>query len=966
MKRLITFSLITGFFLSSFAPGKSQIQQAQLENGLQVLVLPDTSTNKAYGVLLVHAGSKHDPSDNTGLAHYLEHMLFKGNQKIGSLDWKQEQPLLDSIEGLYEQLGTLSETGDNQRGTILTTINQLSQEAAAFSDDMEYPNLITQLGGDYVNAMTGADFTAYFSSFAKSQIYKWLHLYATAFETPSFRGFQSELEVVYEERNRYADNLVGVLLDKVLQNIFPNHPYGKQSTIGTVEHLKSPSIRAAKAFFRNYYVPNNMTLALSGDFDLDKLLPALNASFGRMKSASVPQTNLAPVKPFKGAEYRNIDLSWWSFLQVGVLTYRTVPPKHPDFRKLELVQALLTNEFQTGLLDELVSEGKLLVAMSIQAPLKEHGLLGCGFVPHWSLFSSNFDEASQNVLQKLSDLKAGNFSDTLFQQVKQSLIKANALQQETAQSKLWAVMSQVALGQQVQTHQMYKHQLEQLTKGEVLEVARRYISEDYMLQELEIGFPLETGAKKIEKPNLSPIKAANEGVRSAFSRSLDTVAEASQNLKKVDFERDVENSVIRDGLELSTVPNAQNDYFSLKLVMQADRADQQKLQVLAPLMQYAYTEKLSLSEKNKRLAELNLSLSFKQVGANFVVEAVAPESSFEQCVDLLVSLLQSPQVSEASRQLFYQQLNTSREVEENTPAGVQAMLEEYVLYGSESRYLKRWSMDEVADFELSLLGDVMRSNISRTPGHVFYVGKKQTNEVRKTLQSLPLYPLFKKKSDRVRIPKHWESSHIFLVNKPGMLQTKLFVRTDSIPYDPNQSVVAQVFNYYFGGYFGSLLFRDIRKDKSLAYEVHSRLSTPMEVSGVRHLTVQLGTQRDKMPEALESLLPYFEKLPLRPSYLENIKQTLTNAWATQLPSMRQLPEYVYRKRAQGYVKNPIQTQLNELQQLGIKEIESFYNQYIKKSHLNLGVVGDIDYIDVNQFPSSYIFQELSIDELRTE
>ncbi len=241
-----------------------------LKNGLTVYMSVNKAEPRIYTSIAVRAGSKNDPADATGLAHYLEHMLFKGTDKYGSLDYEKEKKLLDKVENLYEKYR--STTDEEKRKEIYREIDKTSGEAAKYAIANEYDKMLSAIGAKGTNAYTSFEQTVYINDIPANQLETWLKIEGERFRNPVLRLFHTELEAVYEEKNISLDSDRRAIFFGLLDKLFPVHNYGQQTTIGTINHLKNPSIKKIKEYYSNYYVPNNMALCISGDFDPDQAI----------------------------------------------------------------------------------------------------------------------------------------------------------------------------------------------------------------------------------------------------------------------------------------------------------------------------------------------------------------------------------------------------------------------------------------------------------------------------------------------------------------------------------------------------------------------------------------------------------------------------------------------------------------------------------------------------------------------
>ena len=206
-----------------------------LKNGLTVILSPTNKEPRIQCYVAVRAGSKTDPATNTGLAHYLEHMLFKGTDKYGSLDWDKEKVELEKIDALYEKYNQTKDPA--QRKEIYKEIDRVSGIASKYAIANEYDKMLSAMGAQGTNAFTSFEQTVYTDDVPANALDKYIAVQAERFRNPVLRLFHTELEAVYEEKNRSLDSDGSLVFETLLSNVFKKHNYGQQTTIGTVEHL---------------------------------------------------------------------------------------------------------------------------------------------------------------------------------------------------------------------------------------------------------------------------------------------------------------------------------------------------------------------------------------------------------------------------------------------------------------------------------------------------------------------------------------------------------------------------------------------------------------------------------------------------------------------------------------------------------------------------------------------------------
>src|SRR5215471_1182905 len=222
----------------------------QLDNGLTVYLTENHESPRFEAQIAVRAGSKNDPAETTGLAHYLEHLLFKGTTHLGTTDYEKEKPHLDRITELYEQ--HFHETDPEKRKKIYEEINKETQLASQYEIPNEMDKLYKSMGEVGLNAHTWHEETVYQVNLPANRLEQWAFIESERFQHPIFRLFQPELEIVYEEKNRTLDNKDEIVSDAVNKLLFKKHPYGQQTTIGEVEHLKNPSLNNVIDFYKKY------------------------------------------------------------------------------------------------------------------------------------------------------------------------------------------------------------------------------------------------------------------------------------------------------------------------------------------------------------------------------------------------------------------------------------------------------------------------------------------------------------------------------------------------------------------------------------------------------------------------------------------------------------------------------------------------------------------------------------------
>ena len=281
--RILLFYLLTFLPLSlsakdyKYATVPGDLMQTRiytLDNGLKVYISVNQEKPRIQTFIAVRTGSKNDPSETTGLAHYLEHLMFKGTKQFGTNNPQAEAPLLDEIEKRYEEYRLV--TDPELRRQKYHEIDSISQLAAQYFIPNEYDKLMAAIGAEGSNAYTSNDVTCYTEDIPSNEVENWAKIQSDRFKNMVIRGFHTELEAVYEEYNIGLSSDQRKLFYTISKMLWPNHPYGTQTTIGTQEHLKNPSIVNIKNYFNKWYVPNNVAICMAGDLDPEKAIALID------------------------------------------------------------------------------------------------------------------------------------------------------------------------------------------------------------------------------------------------------------------------------------------------------------------------------------------------------------------------------------------------------------------------------------------------------------------------------------------------------------------------------------------------------------------------------------------------------------------------------------------------------------------------------------------------------------------
>lgn len=925
-------------FLGASAQGVLKIHQYQLPNGLTVILNEDHSTPEVFGLVVVKAGGKNDPADATGLAHYMEHMLFKGTQTLGTTSWEKEKPHLDRILELYDQLGATSNPVEREK--IQIEINKESLAANEYVIPNELSDLINSMGGTQLNAGTSPDMTVFFNKFPSNQIFRWIDLYAHRFKNPVFRGFQAELEVVYEEKNLYNDQFQTKLIDEFQKSFFKNHPYGQQPLIGTIEHLKNPSLRRMYEFYNTYYVANNMALVISGHFNTNEILPFIEEKFGQLPAGQLPERKVWNEQPFKGREFVKARLSP---IKIGIMGFRSPTSSDSDYAAMQVCMQILNNRTQTGLLDRLTIEGKVLTAQAIQLPYLDHGATLVLLVP--KIIGQKTIEAENLATVEIAKLANGEFDDWLLNAAKLNLYSQFEREIERIDGRALKFADAFVTGKTIEEAMAYSDQIMAITREDIQRVASKYFGPDFLAFHSKTGFPKK---EKIAKPNFEALTPkSNE--KSTYAAHFQEISTKELTFAPINFETDIAQRTISKGIDLFVVENPYNDIFSLTMQFQVGEHHIPLLDKATEMMTFAGTQSKSVSDYKAEFAKIGCSYQVWSDKNYTSVKIEGIERNLPKAIALIDQLLVSPKLEQQKLKILLDGEKTNRKVERSEPDNVAAALFDYVRFGNSSDYLSRPTLKQLKALKADQLVNIFQQATSY-PVKIHYVGKLQSDSVKQVLASNLTLNL---SGNRVETPiareaKVFSENTIFVVNKKKARQSKVFFFANGENFNPSDEWLIDAFNEYFGGGFSGLVLQEIREYRSLAYGAGAQFYSPLLNNKPVNFIGYLATQADKTLIAIETFDGLIKQMPQKPERISMIRDYLVLSAQTERPSFRNMSMKVEEWKIKGFSIDPTSMKLPQYNQLQWEEIYKFYQKRLQAQPYVIALVGDTKHMDLKK------------------
>ncbi|USR93147.1 insulinase family protein [Phormidium yuhuli AB48] len=418
---------------------EAQIQEFTLDNGMKFIVLERHEAPIISFMTYADAGGANEPPGKTGVAHFLEHLAFKGTPRIGTTNYEAEAPLLEQLNDLHEQIRQAQADGDEARVKELQeNFRAVQQQASEYVVQNEFGQIVEQYGGVGLNATTSADATRYFYSFPANKLELWMSLESERFLEPVFREFYEEQDVILEERRLGTDNsAIGSLVEEFLLTAFSVHPY-RQPVIGHEADIRNLTPKDTWEFYETYYVPNNLTVAIVGDVKLSQVQDLAQTYFGRYEAGPTPP-EVQDVEPPQ-EETRDVEVRFPS-QPLYLEGYHRPARTDADNAAYELLVALLSDGRTSRLYQSLVEQEQ--VALNAQGL---NGFPGDKF-PNLLLFyavtapNHSLDEVQTLLRQELDQMRQQTVSRDDLERVK-TQAKARLLRSLNSNSGMASLLAE--------------------------------------------------------------------------------------------------------------------------------------------------------------------------------------------------------------------------------------------------------------------------------------------------------------------------------------------------------------------------------------------------------------------------------------------------------------------------------------------------------------------------------------------
>ena len=925
-----------------------------LDNGLKVYMAVNDETPRIQTYIAVRVGGKNDPAETTGLAHYFEHLMFKGTPSFGTQDYAAEKPLLDEIEQLFEQYRKT--TDEAERKAIYHVIDSISYEASKIAIPNEYDKLMSAIGAEGTNAYTSQDVTCYVENIPSNQIENWAKIEADRFMNPVIRGFHTELETIYEEKNMSLTRDSRKVWEALDAALFPNHPYGKQTVLGSQEHLKNPSITNVKNYHKTYYVPNNMAICLSGDFDPDEMIAVIDKYFGQMQpNPELPTLQFEQEQPITtpvvrevfGLEAENVTIGW-----------RTGGATSEDADIMSLVGDILTNG-KAGLFDlNLNQQQKVLSAFASAGTQPDYGTVMMQGRPKTG---QSLEEVRDLMLAEVEKLRKGEWDEQLLE----ASINNYKVQQmqylDSNEGRADIFVNTFVNGEEWANVVNELDRLSKITKEQVVAWANEKLgAESYAIIYKRQG--KDPNEQKIAKPAITPI-VTNRDKQSAFLTEIQQSVVEPIEPKFVDYATAVERFTLDNGVEVLYKQNTTTDLFRLTYLYNTGSDNNPLLNIAFDYLDYLATTNRTAEEQAIEL--YNIAGSYRILTA--VDRSYATLSGLGSEMTKVMEIYEDKIANAIADEEILAGVKADRLRSRANGMHNQAQnfsaLRRYITYGGD--YIKRTTLTNEAVKALTSeqLLSAVKEHVAKQH-RVLYYGPLTKEEVKAALEQHHVATADAAPVEHtVATPVKVEKPAVILAQYDAkQLYYYQFSNRGEL-FDLAADPALELYNAYFGGGMNAIVFQEMREARGLAYSAQAYISTPSFLTVPYTYSAFIATQNDKMQQAIEAFDEIINEMPESEAAFEIAKKSLVEQIRTHRSVKESLLWEVIFAEDMGVKEDRLKAVFEQVQGMTLADVKATQEQWVKDRTYVYGILGDIKDLDLNYLKTLGPIRTVSQEEI---
>ncbi len=902
-----------------------------LENGLTVMMSVYKDAPRIQTYIAIKAGSKNDPSETTGLAHYFEHIMFKGTSKFGTSNWEKEAPMIAQISDLYEIFRKT--TDEKLREEIYHQIDSISYQASLIAIPNEYDKLMSTIGANGTNAFTSVDQTVYVEDIPSNQLDAWAKIQANRFIDPVFRLFHTELETIYEEKNMTLTKDSRKVYENLLKNLFPHHPYGTQTTIGEAEHIKNPSMKNIRTFHGNYYVPNNAAICISGDFNPDEAIQVIDKYFSEWKSNKVPPftyTKEAPAteivrKTVLGQDAENISIGW-----------RFDGANSADADMITLIDMILTNG-TAGLIDLNLNKKQACIgAGSSPSIMADYSFLMLSGKPKKG---QTLEDVEALLISQVELIKKGDFPEWLMEAAINDLRLREIKDYEANSSRAMAMVDAFTSGISWERKVTLLDRLSKITKKQIVDYANANLKNNYVVIYKKVG--KDDQVKKVKKPKITPI-FINRELESTFLKEIKTEAAAVKPIEPVfvDFDNAIQKSTLANKISVLYIPNEENNTFSLQYKFDMGASNDKRWPLVAQYIKFLGTTSITPEALTQEFYRLGCSWDMMVGKDELTLSLRGLNTNFVKSLDLFEGFIQDVKSDTAALNKMVDNILKSREDNKKNQQRLQSALFNYGFFGKTAlvNFIPEKELKSIdANVYISMIKDLFSYQHK-----LYYYGPTSLPELTKVLNDHHKAPEAFNTIPKAKefVEQSTEKPMVYHLDYPAR-QAVVVILSKGGKYDKNIEPILTLFNEYFGGSMNSIVFQELREARSLAYTAMSFYQKPSDLKYSFNSLSYIATQNDKVIDAIKAIKELLNNMPMSDKSFALAKDAIIQRLRTERVTKEAIFD-LYDDNMKMGITNDIRKEVYEkMGSFTFADVKKFQEEKLKNKNSIMLILGDM-------------------------
>lgn len=770
------------------------------------------------------------------------------------------------------------------------------------------------------------------------------------------RGFHTELEAVYEEYNRSLNDDISKAYDKLSALLYPHHPYGRQTVIGTQEHLKNPSIVNIEKYFHQYYVPNNIAICMSGDLDYDETMDIIEKYFGDwQRRADVPAIDFQPEPPITTPQKAQVQGLESEMVMMG---WRFPESKNRATDTLTVISELLCNG-KAGLFDlDLNQPLRVLQAETFLDNSADYSTFVAMAMPKEG---QTLEETRSLLLNEIAKLQRGEFDENLLQAIVNNLKLSEMRSLEDNETRADQFVETFSQGIDWKDEEESTERISRLTKQDIMNFAKRHLT-DHNYAYVEKLQGIDPDQKKIDKPQISPIEL-NRDKQSDFVEQIIARKVEPIQPRFIDFNNDLTTSTLSNGDTLLYKKNEQNGTFSLSFEIERGWKSDPLLPIAAGYFNNIGTDQLSAENIQKELYRLacNANVTSTPERTFITVNGLAENES--AALQLLENWIARAKPDQDLYKDYVDNVLQMRVNNKSDEYACFAALRNYCFYGSHGQSAYVPSADTLRRTSPRVLLNKLK-NLNQYRQAISYYGPSSLADITSLIQKchpLPENPQ-PTSADNYFTLQPTPQNEVFLApfDSKAIRMTQFSINGER--FSPDLAPSIALFNSYFGGGMNTVVFQELRESRGLAYQTSASYNEASRISEPNYFSTFIISQNDKMADCIDVFHYIIENMPVNEGAFNLAKESLLKSIISPVHGDRVL-SYVKEKRRLGYDHDPNSDIYNKVQQMTLADLTQFAKQHISGRTYKYAILGNEADLDMQKLESIGSVHRLTLDEI---